>query len=163
VSSKLGTPLPTRSPAWYWVVVLGFLAVYLAWKGNFGLSATFAGIAIFIALLPRFRKPELETIQVDDSGVLRIDGEIKERISWDSVEEVRIITTDKGPYQEDVFFVLADSNGSGCLIPHDAAVRTKLLQELQVRFPGLDDDMAIKAMGSTSDNSFLLWKKTHGA
>jgi hypothetical protein len=161
MSSKIGTPLPSRSPARYWIAAFGLLAVYLVWMGNFGLAAALAATAILIALAPRLRKPELETIQVDDSGVLRIDGKIKEQIGWNSVDEIRIITTDKGPYQEDVFFVLIDLDGSGCLIPHDAAVRTKLLQELQARFPSLDDGMVIKAMGSTSNNTFLLWKKTH--
>lgn len=163
MTSKLDTPLPQRSPAWYWVAVFVLLAVYLAWKDNFGFASVFAGMALLIALAPRLRKPELETIQIDDSGVLRVDGEIKEEISWDSLEEIRIITTDQGPYREDVFFALLNSAGTGCLVPHDAAVRTNLLGELQARFPGLDDNMVIKAMGSTSNNTFLIWKRVHGA
>lgn len=160
---KVGTPLPRRSPPWYWVAVAGLPALYLAWNGSLVLAAVLASIALLIALAPRFGKPEVETVQIDDSGVLRVDGDIKEQMSWSSVEEIRIITTDKGPYQEDVFFALVGPNGTGCLIPHDAAARTNLLQELQARFPGLDDNVVIKAMGSTSNNSFLIWSKAHAA
>jgi hypothetical protein len=93
---------------------------------------------------------------------------MREQISWSDVTEIRIITTDEGPYREDVFFALVASDGKGCLVPHDAAVRTKLLEELQFRFAGLDDDIVIKAMGSTSNNSFIIWRANataaeHGA
>jgi hypothetical protein len=80
-------------------------------------------------------------------------------LDWESVTEIKLITTDAGPYGEDVFFVLIGSDGKGCLVPHAAAVRTKLLEALQTRFPNLDDAAVIAAMGSTSNNSFLLWKR----
>ena len=63
----------------------------------------------------------------------------------------------------DVFFALAGKNGAGCLIPHDAAVRVKLLEELQARFPDLSNDMIIKAMACTSNKSFLVWKSSDGS
>lgn len=107
-------------------------------------------------------EPGTETIQIDDGGVLRIKGSIREQIRWDDVEEIRIITTDVGPFSEDVFFALVDGEKKGCLVPHDAAVRFKLLEQLQSRFTGLDDDAIIKAMGSTSNGNFLIWRRTHG-
>jgi hypothetical protein len=159
MSSTLGTPLPRRSPAWFWVAVAGLPALYFAWNATWPAAAVLAVIAVSISLEPRLRKLEYETVQVDDTGVLRVAGEVKEQIHWKDIVEIRIVTTDEGPYQEDVFFVLAGDEGKGCLVPHDAAVRTKLLQELQTRFVTLDDKMVIEAMGSTSNNSFLLWKK----
>jgi len=113
-------------------------------------------------LEPRLRKQARETVQVDENGVLRVDGPVREQIKWDEVVEIRIITTDEGPFREDVFFALVGSNGKGCLVPHDAAARTKLLEELQVRFAGLDNETVIKAMGSTSNDNFLVWKKFLG-
>ena len=166
MSSILGTVLPRKMVAWFWFVATALPATYFAWKAVIGenswtLSAIFGGIAALIYLEPRLRKLERETIQVDDDGVLRVDGEIREQVRWNEVSEIRIITTDQGPYHEDVFFALIGANKAGCLVPHDAAVRTKLLQELQVRFPSLDGDMVIMAMGCTSNNNFLLWKRTN--
>ena len=125
-------------------------------------ALTLAVIAVLIALEPRFRTAERETVQVDECGVVRVDGSVKEQITWQDVEEIKIITTDEGPYQEDVFFALVGPNDKGCLIPHSAAVRTKLLEILQARFSGLDDNMVIKAMGSTTNNSFVVWKRSAG-
>jgi hypothetical protein len=106
---------------------------------------------------------EAETVNIDDVGVARTVGSINERIRWDDVDEIRIITTDDGPYAEDVFFAIVDANQKGCLVPHDAAVRLKLLERLQSRFNGLNDEAVIKAMGSTSNANFLIWKKPQRA
>jgi len=123
------------------------------------LAGVLGGVTLLLVLEPRIRKPEHETVQVDDNGVLRIDGDVKEEVTWAEVAEIKIITTDEGPYKEDVFFVLVGPEKRGCLVPHDAAVRTQLLEEMQKRFPGLDDGAVIKAMGSTSNNTFVIWKK----
>ncbi|MGC3980202.1 MAG: hypothetical protein QM808_02990 [Steroidobacteraceae bacterium] len=106
---------------------------------------------------------ETETIEIDDVGVVRTVGSINERIRWDDVDEIRIITTDDGPYAEDVFFAIMDGNQKGCLIPHDAAVKFKLLEQLQSRFNVLNDEAVIKAMGSTSNANFLIWKRPKSA
>jgi len=138
-------------------------ALYFLWSASWLWAVVFAGAAVLIALGPRFRAPELENVQVDETGVLRVDGDVKEQVQWNEIEEIKIITTDQGPYREDVFFALAASNGKGCLVPHDAAVRTKLLEELQARFPTLNDELVIEAMGSTSNKTFLVWKKASNA
>ena len=159
MGSKLGSPLPLRSPAWFWVGVAGLCTLVSAWNGSWSLAAVLGAITVLIWLEPRLRKPECETIQIDDGGVLRRDGDLEEQIAWSDIVEIKIITTDQGPYSEDVFFVLVGENDKGCLVPHDAAVRTQLLEELHRRFANLDDSAVIQAMGSTSNNSFRIWHK----
>jgi hypothetical protein len=164
MASTLGTDLPRKPVAWFWFVVAALPAIHFtrgAYVGaqSWALPAVFFGAALLIFLEPRLRKPGQETVQVDESGVLRVEGSVREQIHWNDITEIRIITTNEGPYREDVFVVLAGASGSGCAIPHDAAVRTKLLEELQTRFPSLDNEMVIKAMGSTSNNNFLVWKR----
>ena len=164
MTSHLGTVLPRTPVAWFWFALALILAAYFSWSalvsgGSWLWPGVFTAIAALIFVEPRLRKPETETIQVNDTGVLRVHGSICEQISWGDVHQIRIITTDGGPFQEDVYFALGDANGKGCLVPHDAAVRTKLLEELQTRFPGLDNDMVIKAMGCTSNNQFIIWSR----
>jgi hypothetical protein len=108
-------------------------------------------------------EPAVETIHIDSVGVRRAVGSVTEQIRWDDVDEIRIITTDSGPYSEDVFFVFVDVEKKGCLVPHDAAAKYKLLEQLQSRFEGLDNAAVIKAMGSTSNADFLIWKKPQHA
>jgi len=165
MSSTIGTILPRKPVAWFWFIIAVITSLYFVWGAFSGirswiLAVIFLGITSIIYIEPRLRKPEKETVQVDGEGVLRVDGDVNEKIYWKDVKEIRIITTDEGPYVEDVFFVLEGNEGSGCLVPHDAAVRTNLLEELQTRFPELDDELVIKAMGCTSNNSFLLWEKS---
>ena len=164
MSSILGTPVPRESVAWLWFAVAACITIILARAASLGnqswwLPLIFLSITVLIFVEPWLRKPKLETIQVDDLGVLRVEGKIREEVAWKDVTEIRIITTSGGPVTEDVFFALTTSDGKGCLVPHAAAVRTKLLEELQRRFPGLSDKTVIEAMGCTSNNRFLLWKR----
>jgi hypothetical protein len=150
--------------AWVWFAVAAGFSLVCAWKAMAGQidwpwSAVSAGVVLLIYLEPRLRRREVETVQVDDVGILRVEGSIREEIRWEAVTEIKIITTNAGPYGEDVFFVLTGTGGKGCLVPHAAAVRTKLLEALQVRFPNLDDAAVIAAMGCTSNNTFLLWER----
>jgi len=167
MSSILGTPLSRKPVAWFWFLVAALPAVYFAWaavaeSSSWVVPAILGGIATLIFLEPRLRKPEQETVQVDENGVLRLVGSVREQIKWNEIEEISILTTDHGPFAEDVFFALGGPNNHSCLVPHDAAVRTKLLEELQARFPSLDNKIVITAMGSTRKNSFLIWKKLDG-
>jgi hypothetical protein len=69
--------------------------------------------------------------------------------------------TDKGPFAEDVFFVLEAGEERGCVVPQHAAVRTKLLEELQSRLSGVSDEKVIEAMSCASNNSFTIWEKVN--
>jgi hypothetical protein len=164
MASSLGTPLSRKSVAWIWFAVAVGLTAYLAWnaaaKGSSWWGAAIcAAVAGLIYLEPRLRRRDVETIQLDDSGILRVDRGIREEIGWNDVEEIRIITTTGGPLREDVFFAFFASGSSGCVVPHDAAVRIGLLEDLQARFPNLDNDKVIEAMGCTSNRTFIVWKK----
>ena len=103
--------------------------------------------------------PYIETITIDDSGISRRAGSTNEHIRWEDVDEIRIITTGDGPYGEDVFFALVDNLQRGCMITNEAAVEHELVKQLHARFEGIDDAAIVTAMGSTSDASFLIWKR----
>ncbi|MEO5713236.1 MAG: hypothetical protein ABIT37_07080 [Luteolibacter sp.] len=106
-------------------------------------SATRSGKAEFDAESVRFYHPE---------------GEIQ-HIRWDELDEVGIVTTDEGPFVEDVFFMLLSVDKKGCAIPQSAEGNKVLLTRLQM-LPGFDNNALIEAMGCTSNQNFRLWKKT---
>ena len=99
------------------------------------------------------------SLTIDDWGVTRVAGEMREAVAWADLVWVRIYTTSAGPAVEDVFFALGGADGKGCLVPHDLAVRAKLLDVLQERLPGLDNDQVIRAMGSGDDAYFTIWTR----
>jgi hypothetical protein len=105
------------------------------------------------------RQPD--RVSFTDEAVTRVrpDG-VEEKIRWDELHEVGILTTDEGPFQEDVFFLLIASDGkSGCVVPQGAEGSSQLIERLQ-KLPGFDNEAVIKAMGSTSNAKFLCWKRS---
>ncbi len=63
-------------------------------------------------------EPKLQ-LRIDDICVTckRPSG-VVESVLWDDLQRVSILTTDTGPFAEDVFFVLYGSNSdSGCVVP----------------------------------------------
>jgi hypothetical protein len=98
-------------------------------------------------------------IHIDDHGVRRelADGKV-EQVAWDDLREVAVLTTGDGPFAEDVFFVLAGQGGTGCVIPQSTPESSQLLEQLQ-RLPGFDNEAFIRAMGSTTDATFVCWRR----
>jgi hypothetical protein len=99
-----------------------------------------------------------EAVTFDDEGVKRTlaDGRT-ESVTWDELQEVLIVTTDQGPFAEDVFWVLS-GNGRGCAIASEAQGMKELLPRL-LELPGFDNTAVIRAMGSAENARFLCWKR----
>lgn len=104
-------------------------------------------------------KPRLsEEFFLDESGLRReiSDGTV-ESVKWDELKKITIVTTDQGPYVEDVFFVLEAEKG-GTIVSQEWACKISLLERL-AEFPGFDNEAVIRAMGCTDNNSFLCWQR----
>lgn len=124
----------------------------------------FAVIVLCFGMLLCRRKEYVREFMLDDKGIsYRFGwegGDIKVgQLAWESVQRIVIQTTNAGPWDEDFFFVLCGPGDSGVLIGNDDACKLGLLAELQSRFPGLDDEMVIKASGCTSNAFFPLWSR----
>lgn len=99
-----------------------------------------------------------ETVHFDDTKVTRTmrDGK-HEIIQWSELREVAIITTNEGPFVDDVFWVLSGTD-TGCLVPSEADGAKELLAHLQ-KLPGFNNEAVIQAMGSTENGKFICWSK----
>jgi len=122
-------------------------------------------IVLFVVLIPvalytfnSRRSGQIDRVTFDDAGVTRMlpYGKI-EAVRWDDLQEVGIMTTDKGPAQEDVYWMLLGTGG-GCAVSGGAEGIKELLERLQ-QLPGFDNEAVIKAMGCTSNNKFVCWKR----
>lgn len=109
--------------------------------------------------LKRKRVERTPAVTIDDRGVRRDlgDGTLEE-VAWNDLVEVQIVTTDQGPFVDDVFFLLAGSNGKGCCVPQGAPGSESLLDRLQ-GLPGFKNDQVIQAMGCSEKARFVCWKK----
>ena len=71
--------------------------------------------------------PDKVVITKDAIIRTRPDG-VQETVTWSDLTEVGILTTDEGPLQEDVFWILLGSGGStGCCVPQSSEGADKLL------------------------------------
>jgi hypothetical protein len=78
-------------------------------------------------------------------------------VRWDNLQTVLIETTDAGPFEDDIFWVLMGEE-SNCVVPSEAIGIKKLLKKIQI-LPGFDYEPATKAMSCTENKTFICWKK----
>lgn len=76
---------------------------------------------------------------------------------WSDLEEVAIETTDKGPFFEDVYYLL---NFNKTKIRIEQAISGNIVSKLQ-KLPNFNNEELIKSMLSTSNAIFILWKKSN--
>ncbi|MEM4989514.1 hypothetical protein V8G57_19160 [Collimonas sp. H4R21] len=106
--------------------------------------------------------PQLNVVEFNDEQVTRTTADgIRETLLWSELQEISIITTDGGPYVDDVFWELRGTS-HGCLVPSEAEGIKELLSKLQ-ELPGFNNEAVIQAMGSTDNARFLCWQREPGS
>ena len=78
-------------------------------------------------------------------------------VRWNDVQRVLIRTTDGGPFDDDVFFIV-EASGKSYVVPQQAAGAEQLLERLQ-ELPGFDNEAVIESMGCTDNKEFLCWER----
>lgn len=97
-------------------------------------------------------------VSFDEEEVVRtMPNGAQERVRWSDLSEVYIVTSDEGPFVDDVCWVLRGTT-SGCLVPSEADGMEELLRRLQ-QLPLFNDEAVIKAMGCTSNATFPCWSR----
>lgn len=82
------------------------------------------------------------------------------RVAWAEITRVGLRTTSEGPWLPDVFWSIhAGHDEPAIVFPQGATGEPELLQAFQRRLPGFDDGELIRAMGTTTDRTFLLWSR----
>ena len=153
-----------------WVVCLVLAAFSVARAirtgEGWGSAIVLAVVTVAYTFVPWLKQAQIAreqrkvgTLTIDDWGVTRVAGDLREAVAWTDLVWVRVYTTGAGPAVDDVFFALGGADGKGCLVTHDLAVRSNLLAVLQERLPGLDNEQVIRAMGSATDTYFTIWTR----
>jgi hypothetical protein len=98
------------------------------------------------------------TVTVDAEWIRCSRGAEREQaVRWSDLTAVLLETTDQGPFQNDVFWVLIGRAGR-CVVPQEAEGTQALLARLQ-ELPGFDSGAVVEAMGSAENKTFVCWKK----
>ena len=83
------------------------------------------------------------------------------RVAWADLRAVEVVTTDAGPFADDVFWVLQGA-GPLLVIPQSAPGSDALLARLQ-ELPGFDSRAVIAAMSSAGSERFPCWSRAANA
>jgi hypothetical protein len=102
------------------------------------------------------RQVLLESVSFDEHGVTsRHPDSTAECFPWADLQWIEILTTDEGPWAEDVYLVL-HGHETDCIIPESSDGFDTLLMHLQ-KFPHFDSEAIIQAMNCTENSRFLCW------
>jgi hypothetical protein len=106
---------------------------------------------------PNWPVNRVSSVTTDQAGIhfVRASG-ICESVCWDEIVRVVLRTSDKGPFEDDVFFVVETARDP-LVIPQPAHGFDDLLRALQ-QLPGFDNQAVIEAMGCTDNREFVCWQ-----
>ncbi|MCX2779118.1 hypothetical protein [Microbulbifer thermotolerans] len=84
----------------------------------------------------------------------------KEEIIWSNVSKIEIVTSDEGPWSEDLWWVIFQEDcEEPTLMPGGTENINAIFNVLETQFSGASMENIIKAMGSTSNAKFAVWEK----
>ena len=116
------------------------------------ISVTSLGVAaLLLVQRARSHRRRLAYLAADANGLTIGPGDL---IPWSEILEVRVDTTDAGPYDEDLFLVITARGRVAVRIPSPLVPR--VLPQIQ-RLPGFDNETFIKAMSCASNATFVRW------
>lgn len=79
-------------------------------------------------------------------------------VAWSDIGNISVLTTDAGPFEADLFWIMTDRDGRQSLIvPMGADGEPALLKSMQTRLAGFDNMAVVEAMSSTSNAVFQIW------
>jgi hypothetical protein len=79
------------------------------------------------------------------------------QVNWDEVHTVKLINTDRGPWQPDVWLTLVSDKGT-CKIPL-AAKGYEEVYDIVSKYEGFDFESETRSMSCTDNAEFILWLK----
>lgn len=112
--------------------------------------------------LPSLRPPALtywcEAVTIDDTGLTGVAMRGPDlRLEFSDLDRVAIRTTDEGPGDYDVFWLLV-AGEQQCLVPQGAPGETDLFERL-LKLPQFNSEAMIAAMTSTENAEFECWAR----
>ena len=78
-------------------------------------------------------------------------------LEMDEVRRVLIRTTDQGPFDDDVFFIV-ETTCKNFVIPQAVTGASQLLEHFQ-QLLGFNNEAVIDSMGCTDNKEFLCWER----
>lgn len=101
-------------------------------------------------------------VEVDERQISYFSAYDGGSVSIEALARITVVTTDDGPWSDDMHWVLEEDGGTMLTIPNSASGTEKLFDAFAA-LDGVDYSMATKAMGSTDNDSYVIWSRPHNA
>lgn len=97
-------------------------------------------------------------VVIEDNQVVLVRATgVRESVPWTDIARIVIRTTDKGPFDDDVFLVI-ETSSTAFQIPQSAPETGTLLQVFQ-EWDGFRNEPVIEAMGCCDNAEFVCWER----
>ena len=151
IIALIGLWLATRI-GWFWTAIGVIIALM-------GLGLAFTAFRRLI-----FKTDQIGpgVVEVDERQISYFSAYEGGTVSIETLARITAITTDEGPWADDLHWVLEEDGGTTLTIPNSAAGAEQLFDAFAA-LDGVDYSMATKAMGTTSHDSFVIWSKPRAA
>ena len=101
-------------------------------------------------------------VKIDGATIKTTDNKGQEQLlKMTDIQQIIVETNDSGPWETDVWWRILSDNGL-VSIPQGATGESEMLQTFQ-NFSDFDNETFIKAMTSTNNAEFVVWKKNNVA
>ncbi len=94
---------------------------------------------------------------IHEDSIIYEHGMMRDEIALDQIIEIAVVTTDEGPFVDDVFVVLKGAQNE-ITIPQEAE-NFEALFDVFKKFEGFNYEAFIEAMSSTENAKFVCWTK----
>jgi hypothetical protein len=81
-----------------------------------------------------------------------------EKVRWDEIHEIWMVTTDDGPVVSDIFMVLIGMEG-GCVIPAFDCEGYDQVFDIVSKYKNFNFENYIASMSCAYEERFVVWKK----
>lgn len=130
-------------PAWIWMLL--------------------TALAIVVRTLSNMDRVREQLLISDDSVTRRLVSPLRkpteEKVRWDELARVLLITHETGPARRDMLFLLYGSGQSGVAVPGPVAESNGLVPQLQARLAGFRHDQLAAARAAAERDTFVLWER----
>jgi hypothetical protein len=93
-------------------------------------------------------------------GHIYYPGDTGHKIPWKDVEKIEIFTSDDGPWSEDLWWLFfLKGKEEPVDVPNGSKGISKIFDVMKTHFDEADMGSIAKAIGSTNNNSFRVWKE----
>jgi hypothetical protein len=107
----------------------------------------------------KFKNPEEDFVITITDKLIRVEHPNRkaEHVSWNNIQEIKLINTDSGPLLPDIWLALIGEE-DGCLIPHGAKGFDEIY-DIVSKYEGFNFEEAIKSFTTAGNAEFHLWTR----